>query len=159
MDFSIITLNVNCLSQPVSRAGLVDMLRTHKPDIFCMQETINGTDELNMYVNPVVYSCLSNIDHTNPNTRGTAIIRKQGLPVHQQTVVEEERLMFIMIGDQMLANLYAPSGRGRWMERRVFFGETLERVIRRSLPQLPFFLGDFNCILANIDAAHNPQQN
>ena len=67
--------------------------------------------------------------------------------------------MFIMIGDQMLANLYAPSGRGRWMERRVFFGETLERVIRRSLPQLPFFLGDFNCILANIDAAHNPQQN
>ena len=158
MDLSIITLNVNCLSRPVARAGLLDMLRTHKPDIFCLQEINIGTDELNMYVNPVGYSCLSNIDHTNPNTRGTAIIWKQGLPVHQQTIVEEERLMFIMIGDQLLANLYAPSGRGRRMERRVFFGETLERVIRGSLPQLPFFLGDFNCILANIDAAHNPQQ-
>ena len=41
---------------------------------------------------------------------------------------------------------------------QIFYGETLERMIRAMEPDMPVLSGDFNCILGNIDAANNPKQ-
>ena len=37
-NLEIITLNVNCLGRPVSRAGLVDFIERILPDLLCLQE-------------------------------------------------------------------------------------------------------------------------
>ena len=95
---------------------------------------------------------LSDVQVGERNSRGTAFICRRFLGV-----VEEERLMCLMVGQMVVINLYAASGRqGR--ERQVFFGETVERLVRSYSRNLPVILGDFNCILENKDAANNPQQ-
>ena len=59
--------------------------------------------------------------------------------------------MSCRLGNLLFVNLYAPNGRSRRMERRLFFGEMLESTVR-TLEHLPIMLGDFNCILENKDA-------
>ena len=66
--------------------------------------------------------------------------------------------MCLVVGQMVVINLYAASGRQGSRERQVFFGETVERLVRSYSRNLPVILGDFNCILENEDAANNPQQ-
>ena len=150
-NITILTLNVNCLSRPLARAGLVDLIKGHKPDLLCLQEVNLCTEELNLLLSNVGYTGLSNIDATSMTSRGTALCWRLGLEVTEPTIVLEERMMYLKLGGQPIVNLYAPSGRGRRMERRVFFGETLERLVRGCLPVLPIISGDFNCIMENIE--------
>ena len=158
MDLKIITLNVNCLESAASRAGLVDFLRTHKPDIIALQEVNLPTEELNLLVNACGYKAFTNLDITSINARGTAILWKSCFEVQNITIVEVNRLMMFSIGDLTFVNLYAPSGRARRRERLIFFGEILERVLRGMANSLPLLMGDFNCILGNLDAANRPEQ-
>ena len=157
MDLKIITLNVNCLEAAASRAGLVDFLRTHKPDIIALQEVNLPTEELNLLVNACGYKAFTNLDITSINARGTAILWKSCFEVQNITIVEVNRLMMFSIGDLTFVNLYAPSGRARRRERLIFFGEILERVLRGMTNSLPLLMGDFNCILGNLDAANRPE--
>ena len=66
-------------------------------------------------------------------------------------------MMSCRLENLQLVNLYAPSGRSRRREREIFYGETLESVVR-TLDQLPIVLGEFNCILENCNALTNPTQ-
>jgi len=157
MDLKIATLNVNCLGTPVSRAGLLDFLRRSKTDILGIQECNLVTEELEMIVG-VEYRALSNVQVGERNSRGTAFIWRRFLGVVDVQVVEEERLMCLVVGQLVVINLYAASGRQGRRERQVFFGETVERLVRSYSRNLPVILGDFNCILENKDAANNPQQ-
>ena len=43
---SIITLNVNRLSAPIKRHGVVEQIRKHDPQICCLQETHLRTEDL-----------------------------------------------------------------------------------------------------------------
>ena len=157
-NITILTLNVNCLSRPLARAGLLDLIKGYKPDLLCLQEVNLCTEELILLLSNVGYTGLSNIDVTSMTSRGTALCWRLGLDITEPTIVLEERMMYLKLGGQPNVNRYAPSGRGRRMERRVFFGETLERLVRGCLPVLPIISGDFNCIMENIDAQNNPGQ-
>ena len=68
---------------------------------------------------------LSDIQVGERNSRGTAFICRRFLGV-----VEEERLMCLMVGQMVVINLYAASGRQGSRERQVSFGETVERLVR-----------------------------
>ena len=157
MDIKIATLNVNCLGTPVSRAGLLDFLRRSKADILGIQECNLETEELEMLVG-AEYRAVTNVKVGERNSRGTAFIWRRFLGVVDVQVVEEERLMCLVVGELVVINLYAASGRQGRRERQVFFGETVERLVRNYSRNLPVILGDFNCILENKDAANNPQQ-
>ena len=158
MDLKIISFNVNCLDAAVSRAGLTDFLQFHSPDIVALQEVNIGTAELEIFVTRVGYRAFANVDLTEANSRGTAFLWKSDLDVHELTIVQENRLMYLKVGNTSFVNVYAPSGRAKRRERQVFFGETLERLVRSFEHSLPVIMGDFNCVLSNIDAANNPEQ-
>ena len=156
-DIEIVSLNVNCLSRPASRIGLQDFLRTKKPDILCLQECNLQTAELLNIVRPVNYNCFSNA-FSDENARGTAFIWKPFLEASEIRIIEEDRLMSVKFGGIVFINLYAHSGRGRRMERQRLFGEALDQAIRGMAPFKPIFMGDFNCIVENIDALNNQAQ-
>ena len=138
------SLNVNCLKSAQSRAGLIDLLKHHKPDLIALQEVNLNTEELSLLVNACGYSAFSNIDITNPHVRGTAMLWKNSIASENITVVQEDCMIFLDIGGMKFINLYAPSGRNKRQERQVFFGETLERVIRNCGKTLPIIIGDYN---------------
>ena len=154
---TVITLNVNCLNNAASRVGLVDFLNRNKPDIIFLQECNMETEELQSIVRGPGYSCSSNVTPGDPNARGTAVLWQQGTEPEEFRTHQENRMMSCRLGNLRFVNLYAPSGRSRRMERRLFFGEMLESTVR-TLEHLPILLGDYNCILENKDALINPNQ-
>ena len=108
------TLNVNCLDAAASRAGLVDFLRTHKPDLIALQEVNLCTEELGVLVGGSGYEAFSNLDLTNPHARGTAMLWRSCIQVEDITVVEVDRLMYLRVGGQCYVNLYAPLSGRAW---------------------------------------------
>ena len=46
------------------------------------------------------------------------------------TSAAEERLMCLVVGELVVINLYDASGRQGRRERQVFYGETVERLVR-----------------------------
>ena len=79
------TLNVNCLDAAGSRAGLVDFLKTHKPDLMALQEVNLCTEELSLLVRGIGYEAFSNLDTTNPYARGTAMLWRRNILVEDVT--------------------------------------------------------------------------
>lgn len=157
-NIKIVSLNVNCLSRPASRAGLLDFLKFNKPDLVGLQECNLSTQELSDMLAPISYSCFSNVSPFDNNARGTAFLWKTGLEVSDIKVLEENRMLSLKLGGVIFVNIYGHSGRRMRFERRRLYGETLEQFIRDSRPFLPVFFGDFNCIIQNIDALNNPAQ-
>jgi exonuclease III len=157
-DIQIVSLNVGCLGNSVSKAGLRHFLRHHQPDVVCLQECNVDSDELCTVVQAEYYTGVSNIAVEEENPRGTAIIWKSSLVVENTRIIEVNRVMSIQVAGLRIINVYAPSGRSKRLERRILFEQVLLPAVQESLPELPVVVGDFNCILSNIDAANNPQQ-
>ena len=159
-SFILISLNVACLRDLKSKAGLIDILKTRDPDICFLQEVNIGTIDLQTIVDKYGYTAECNVDITNENSRGTAIVWRNGLDVHDVTVVEPCRLQAANLGSVPLLNIYAPSGRKNRFERKEFFDGPVMRAVRslsvRDIP--PILAGDYNCILSVKDAIANQQQ-
>ena len=77
-SFILISLNLACIRDLKSKAGLVDILKTHKPDVCLLQEVNIGTIDMNTIVNKYGYRAECNIDVTNENSRGMAIVWRNG---------------------------------------------------------------------------------
>ena len=162
MNFStslkILSSNVNACRDAKSRAGILDYLSRHKPDIWLLQEVNVQTDELQSLVEAVGYNASCNIDIENENSRGTAFVWKNEIELSNILIFEECRIHFAQVGRLNLLNIYAPSGQENKAARREFFGQTVFQLYRSFLPNLPLCGGDFNSILNNIDARNNPNQ-
>ena len=75
----IFTSNLNTCRDLKTRAGILDILRVNKPDIWLMQEVNVSTDELNLLVTNLGYAACCNVNTEEDSIRGTAIVWKQNL--------------------------------------------------------------------------------
>ena len=159
-SFILISLNLACIRDLKSKAGLVDILKTYTPDVCLLQEVNIGTVDMNTIVNKYGYSSECNIDVTNENSRGTAFVWRDGLPISDINIIEPCRLQSATLGGFSLLNIYAPSGRNNRYERRELYDGPVMRAVRsltvRDVP--PILAGDHNCIDHNRDATNNQQQ-
>ena len=157
-SLKILSSNVNTCRDAKTRAGILDYLARHKPDIWLLQEVNVQTEELQALVETEGYNASCNIDIENENSRGTAFIWKNDIELTNILIFEECRIHFAQVGRLNLLNIYAPSGQENRTARREFFGQTLFQLYRSFMPNLPLCGGDFNSILFNIDARNNPNQ-
>ena len=157
-NLKIITLNVNCLGKPASRAGLVDFMDRFSPDLLCIQECNIPSEDLQGLVTRHDYKALVNLDTADENARGTAFVWKNVLDFKNFTVVEANRLSYIMLGDLMIINIYAHSGRVARAQREELFSRSLNDLLQSSSHLNKILLGDFNSIISRRDAMHNPGQ-
>ena len=77
----LISLNIACLRDLKSKSGLLDILKTYTPDICLLQEVNIGTVDLKTIVTKYGYTAECNLDITNENSRGTAIVWRVGCKI------------------------------------------------------------------------------
>ena len=84
---------------------------------------------------------------------GVAVVWRQEFSVVSYQAVEEGRIQILDLGFGPVINVYGPAGKLSQKDRRRFFGENLFS----KLTGLSTFwlLGDFNCVLSQLDTAGN----
>ena len=147
-SLKILSSNVNTCRDAKTRAGILDYLARHKPDIWLLQEVNVQTEELEALVETCGYNASCNIDIDNENSCGTAFIWKNDIKLENILIFEECRIQYAQVGRLNLLNIYAPSGQENKAARREFFGQTVFQLYRSFLPNLPLCGGDFNSILS-----------
>lgn len=149
MVFKLYTLNVN---NSTLLGGLLDFLIRDKPDLVCLQEVCQLTEELDTLVSRYGYRAVSSL---MDNNLGIATVYRDSLPVLEVLPLEPGRLQLIRLqGDLNILNLYAPSGNNNIQQRNIFYGETVLRNLRLR-GNLPILIGDFNCVLDRSDTMEN----
>ena len=84
------------------------------------------------------------------DTRGTAILAKDGLALTNIQRLPSERGMYASFRGILLVNIYAPSGAEKRREREAFCNTEVVHLI--PYPSTAMILaGDFNCVLTNDD--------
>ena len=86
---------------------------------------------------------------------GVGVIWREDLQLSRVWVVEEGRILFLDLGGLVLFNVYGPSGKSRAQVRRGFYGQTLFRALSSCRGRNCVVLGDFNCVLQELDASAN----
>ena len=151
----IISLNVNCMSSQASQSGLRDLLRTQQPDLVFLQEINLPTIELEEIVEGLGFMAYTNVSDVG---RGTGVVWRSNIPISNIRVVELDRIFAIDVDHLTIINVYGHSGRSKRMERRNLYADTLAMFIRGLGQRSVMVVGDFNCVLGNIDALNNPGQ-
>lgn len=151
MGINIISHNI---AHTYNLCGLLDIMRMDDTDIVFIQETSHTTNELTNLVQRIGYSAFTSLDGDKP---GVGLIYKTSIQVDEIHVWQPGRLLFVRIGAISYVNVYAYSGNNNKHERNIMFSETLFRNLStKSL--LPVLVGDFNCILSNLDTTDNFNQ-
>ena len=109
-NLRIFTSNLNTCRDLKTRAGILDILRGFKPDIWLMQEVNVSTEELDSLVDNHGYSACCNVTTEEETARGTAIVWKKNLKLENIYVIQENRVQTAQLGRLNLMNIYAPSG-------------------------------------------------
>ena len=150
MVFKLLTLNVN---KSVILAGILDILKTEQPDLVCLQEVPQGTEELSLLVRRFGYLAVASLkENLQP---GVAIIYKVNLPVVEIQELSPGCLQIVKLESGLdIINIYAPSGNCNRDQRRTFFGDTLLRNLQLK-KSVPILIGDFNCVINRSDTSAN----
>ena len=75
----IFSSNLNTCRDLRTRAGILDCLKSYKPDIWMVQEVNVSTEELNALVETLGYNAACNVNLENETNRGTAFIWKKNI--------------------------------------------------------------------------------
>ena len=149
-NFTIWSLNVN---QKSDFGNMHDRLRSESPDLVFMQECIDTTESLNLTFSRFGYRGSSSI--CDVRGHGVAVLYRETLPIIEILPLEPGSILLVNLEDNLsFINIYAPSGNAFKAERRRFFGETLLRNLQLR-GNLPFLIGDFNCVLNRQDTVEN----
>jgi exonuclease III len=137
----IATINVNGIASHTRLEMLGGFLRGHDIDIALLQEVTNDN-----FASIRSYTAFVN---EGSEQRGTAILSKEGLPLHNIKRLPSERGIAAMFMGIWIINIYAPSGAERRVEREQFFNSDITYL----LPSNPDILlaGDFNCVVSLTD--------
>ena len=154
-NLKIFSSNLNTSRDMKTRAGIIDVLKGFKPDIWLMQEVNVSTDELKSLICDLGYDACCNVDCDGETSRGTAFVWKQNISLENIYTIEECRVQSAQIGRLNLLNIYAPSGSENKYARRELFNQTVMRFFRSTGTNLPLVGGDFNCVLGRLDARYN----
>ena len=150
MVLKIQTLNVN---RSALLAGLLDILRDDQPDLVCLQEVTQGTQELSLLVRRFGYAAVASL-REDTGAGGVAVVYKVALPVQEVQELAPGHLQLIKTDIINIINIYAPSGNNNRDQRRTFFGDILLRNLRLR-NNLPILIGDFNCVIHRNDTMEN----
>ena len=157
-NLKLFTSNVNTCRDLKTRAGILDILRGYKPDVWLLQEVNVSTEELNSLVANLGFTASCNVTTEEDTIRGTAIIWKNSLVLENIYIIEENRIQTAQLGRLNLMNIYAPSGSENKYARREMFNQTVMRWYSSVHPNLPLAGGDYNCCLGRNDARFNAEK-
>ena len=88
------------------------------------------------------------------NGRGTAILYKNGIPLHSMTMIPDGRGISCLFEDTLIVNLYAPSGTNDRQARQQFYSNVVLILFEKFQSKL--ILGsDFNAVLKQEDCTGN----
>ena len=128
-------------------SGLLSIIDLEKPDILFLQELMMDTEHLSTFIaSKHGYKAVSNMDETDPNKPGTGLVWHESVPVTQVSALEPCRLQTAFIGPYPIVNVYPPAGSDNGPGRRLYFRETLFRMMR-GLGRVPIMGGDWNCVI------------
>ena len=137
----------------MSMLSISDILRLSKPDLLFLQEVNFSTQTLCDRVDMLGYDGECNIDLIHPTLPGTAIVWKKTLKISEVNQLIERRVMSVKCCGENFLNIYAPSGTANKRERWEMFNELA--VLLLAMDKLPVMLGDWNCVLAELDTTNN----
>ena len=103
------------------------------------------------------YSGECNVDPLHPTLPDTAIVWKKTLKISEVNQLIERRVMSLKCGDETFLNVYAPSGSANKRDRWEMFNELAVHLLAMGRDKLPVLLGDWNCVLAELDTSNNFQ--
>ena len=86
----------------------------------------------------------------------TAIVWKKTIKVSEVNQLIERRAMSLKCGGETFLNIYAPSGSANRRERWEMFNELAVHLLFMR-GRLPAMLGDWNCVLTELDTTNNFQ--
>lgn len=90
-----------------------------------------------------------------PTLPGTAVVWKSGLKVGKVNQLIERRVQSVSCCGETFINVYAPSGSVYKRERWEMFNELAVFLLDMGRVKLPTMMGDWNCVLAEVDTANN----
>ena len=151
-DTKLVSLNI-----AMSMLSISDVLRLNKPDLLFLQEVNFPTQTLSDRVDNLGYCGECNIDPLHPTLPGTAIVWKKTLKISEVNQLIERRVMSVKCGGEIFLNVYAPSGSANKRERWEMFNELAVLLLAMGRDKLPVMLGDWNCVLAELDTTNNFQ--
>ena len=132
-------------------SGLLLILDLERPDVVLLQELTMNTEHLSTYISSKQgYKAFANVDELDRRKPGTGLIWRDSLPVTQVAALEPCRILTAYLGPYPVVNIYPPAGTENFQARRIFFRETLFRLMR-GLGRLPIIGGDFNCVIEKKD--------
>ena len=121
---------------------LVDILKSHNPNILLVQETCVSQQTLDCTLKQLNYKAIMSSLPDAKNGICSIFKTDQNCSV---TALEPGRLQKIVCNNLIFYNIYAPSGSNNATSRSLFFQNNLFNHI--SLEQkLPIIMGDFNCV-------------
>ena len=141
MSNIIISYNVGCSS---SLAGLNQLINLFDPLFIFLQE-INIISEQLLSQVKSEYEGTCNVDETDLNKPGTAILWKKDVEV---VVVNVLPLRLQLLRSSLygnFVNIYAPTGSQGESARRAIFTTDLLSIIQTNFPK-PVMIGDWNCL-------------
>lgn len=143
---TIVTVNVNGLTNPIKQALFKDFLKKHDVDIVLLQEIKDDSMEWLFG-----YQYVSN---KGLHSRGTAIAYRPHIVISDVVCEPDGRITSLNFEDTFhLINIYAPSGAQARCDREVFFSTQLPLHLSTNLPII--MMGDFNCVLKRDDCLGN----
>jgi len=141
--YRIVNLNINGSTSATTLQLLEDFLRKQEVDIALLQEVTPGAN-----VNYSGYHCYVNIE---TSARGTAILSKIELPLHDVRRIPSGRGIITQYEHIGILNVYAPSGSANRAEREEFSNTGIMDLLPHTLTEL-LMAGDFNCVLRTVTA-------
>lgn len=135
---NIASLNIGNLTQRGKRQVLFNFVNCSKLDIIALQELAFGSCEF-------LEKDFDFIANIGPKTRGTGFLIRKGVGYSNVLYDPNGRILKLKVAGINLINVYAPSGRKKEAERRLFFHESLPQYTSWNKEPI-LLMGDFNSI-------------
>jgi hypothetical protein len=154
IPLSILSLNVAKQAALGGLALLIDQL-SQKPAIILLQEVSLDNDFVHEAAQRLQYTAHISPSPPESSRRLVVFHRTPTAPVITDPVPGYAQLIsFLTLS---LLHIHAPSGSNEYAARDLFFRRDVGQVLA-ALPAPPLLLGDFNCVLFQLDAAANFNQ-
>ena len=129
----------------------------YDPLFVCIQE-INVVSALKVFSGK--YQVFINFEPDSKDGIGIVTLVKKGIPVSDNIIAKNGRIIGLKILNLQLWNVYPPSGSKFKKDREIFFRETMCNLMMNWKDQSEFIFesGDHNCTHRLIDSLHNSAQ-
>ena len=168
MAITICSWNMNGWRSCVKNGSLEQLLRTHSPDIVCLQElklSSTNTIDTTSFVKDLGYNHIANIDPSRPGYSGTAILYKKNLHISQiETYPFEGRIICLKLTNGLtILNVYTPNSGQNGTPRLDYRITEWDPAFRKIVAQISknkkiLICGDLNVARTHKDVANSSKK-